>query len=497
MENGKQLIKLPNGWINAKLEDISKQITDGSHNPPKSVKSGIPMLSARNINNGNITFDEVRYITNEEFKYENQRTKIEHGDVLLTIVATIGRTAIVSNNIKSDFTLQRSVAAIKPLINSSFLMYCFQSPLFQKQLTKNAKGTAQKGVYLRTLRSLEIPLAPLKEQARIVSKIEYLFSELDQAENGLKKAKQQLKFYRQVILKNAFTNSTVKRSKLGECVSKIGLRIKPDKKSKYKFIGLDSISPNSLKLHQIHEYSNFSSSGIRFNKGDILYSRMRPNLNKVYIADFDGVCSGEFFVLKCSDSLDADFLKYLLHSTDFVEYATNKAKGDRPRLSYGDFASYEINLISKIKQVRIVEDIDVKFSLIDNLENTINKSIKSIESTRNSILKQAFDGKLVLQEPNDESAIELLKRIKVEKEKYLSKQLEFKKKHSKKTMKMSKLLNIEDILKTSKKPMLAKDVWQNSKHKNDIESFYAELKELGEKVTEIKEGLNSLLILKQ
>lgn len=95
---------------------------------------------------------------------------------MLTIVATIGRTAVVSENM--EFTLQRSVAVIKPFIHSKYLMYCFQSPLFQQQLLDNAKGTAQKGVYLKTLRNLYVPLAPLQEQQIIVSKIESLFSEL-------------------------------------------------------------------------------------------------------------------------------------------------------------------------------------------------------------------------------------------------------------------------------------------------------------------------------
>ena len=89
MDKGNKLNKLPNGWIKVKLEDVSKRITDDSHNPPKSVDFGFPMLSARNVNNGKITFDEVLYITNEEFKLENQRTRIEPGDVLLTIVALL------------------------------------------------------------------------------------------------------------------------------------------------------------------------------------------------------------------------------------------------------------------------------------------------------------------------------------------------------------------------------------------------------------------------
>ena len=75
MEKGKSIYKLPEGWLIVKLEDISKQITDDSHNPPKPIDKGIPMLSARNIENNKITFDEVRYISSEDFDYENQRSK--------------------------------------------------------------------------------------------------------------------------------------------------------------------------------------------------------------------------------------------------------------------------------------------------------------------------------------------------------------------------------------------------------------------------------------
>lgn len=490
-------LKIPINWESVTVGDLALRIHYGYTAKSTRKNTGIQMLRITDIQNYQVNWTNVPFCEIEQD--DISKYLLEKGDIVFARTgATVGKSFMIKGIIpQAVFASYLIRIKLSNVILPQYLYYFFQTPHYWRQISSKAKGVGQPNVNATSLSKVNINLAPFNEQYRIVSKIETLFSELDQADKGLKKAKQQLKFYRQVILKNAFTNSAGKKSKLGDCVSKIGLRIKPDKKSKYKFIGLDSINPNSFKLHQIHEYSNFSSSGISFNKGDILYSRMRPNLNKVYKADFDGVCSGEFFVLKCSDSLDADFLKYLLHSADFVGYATNKAKGDRPRLSYSDFASYEINLMSKIKQERIVEDIDSKFSLIDNLENTINKSIKSIESTRNSILKQAFEGKLVLQEPTDESASELLKRIRVEKEKYLSEQIELKKKHPKKTVKMSKLLNIEDILKTSEKPMLAKDVWQNSKHKNDIESFYAELKELGEKVTEIKEGLNSLLILKQ
>jgi len=101
----------------------------------------------------------------------------------------------------------------------------------------------------------------------------------------------------------------------------------------------------------------------------------------------------------------------------------------------------------------------------------------------------------VEQDPKDESASELLKRIKAEKEEYLKVQKQQKKKAPKRIKKMSKDLSIEEVLKTSDKPMLAKDVWQQSKHKNDIEAFYAELKKIQNNIKEVKKGTESLLSL--
>jgi|GEM_PF-5024644 len=123
------------------------------------------MLSARNIENYAINFDkDVRYINKEDYIREKQRTNIEKGDVLLTIVGTIGRVSIVEQTQK--FTIQRSVALLKPiLISSRYLMYYLSSsPFSNKILIDNSKGSAQKGIYLSTLKSINIPITNLKEQ---------------------------------------------------------------------------------------------------------------------------------------------------------------------------------------------------------------------------------------------------------------------------------------------------------------------------------------------
>ena len=178
-------IHLPDSWDWASLREIALSISDGSHNPPPDNGSGIPLLSAANINDNSILMNEIsRWITNEEWKIENQRTNIEVGDVLLTIVGSIGRSAVVQNS--NHFALQRSVAVIKPfLINPLYLMHIVQSPQIQKWLTDNSKGTAQKGIYLNALSLMIIPIPPLAEQARIVEQIHIAYKQLDLISNAL------------------------------------------------------------------------------------------------------------------------------------------------------------------------------------------------------------------------------------------------------------------------------------------------------------------------
>ena len=174
---------LRNGWLEASLSDLCSRIVDGSHNPPKAVNSGFPMLSARNIESRSIKFNEFRFINEVDFALENARTNIKAGDVLLTIVGTIGRVAVVPVGVE-HFALQRSVAVLKPLIvDSRYLAYSIESPAIQEYLFNNATGTAQKGVYLRTLSQVMIPLAPLSEQKRIADKLDALLARVDACRN--------------------------------------------------------------------------------------------------------------------------------------------------------------------------------------------------------------------------------------------------------------------------------------------------------------------------
>lgn len=162
------------------------------------------MLSARNIENGRIVFDEFRLIDEAAFEQEHARSRVAPNDVLLTIVGTIGRTAVVPEG-ASAFALQRSVAVLTPRqdLDPKYLCYQLQSPSVQRYFEENARGTAQKGVYLKTLGATPVVVPALDEQRRIVAEIDKQFSRLDEAVANLQRVKANLKRYKAAVLKAA------------------------------------------------------------------------------------------------------------------------------------------------------------------------------------------------------------------------------------------------------------------------------------------------------
>ena len=156
-----------------KIKDICTSITDGSHNPPAGVEdSNNLMLSSKNIFDGRITFDDPRYLSDEDFEKENKRTQIKPGDVLLTIVGTVGRTAVVPLDIPK-ITLQRSVAVLHPdedICAGKFLMYALQGK--RSYIESRAKGVAQKGIYLGEVSDIDLYIPEHDRQAEIIDNLD-------------------------------------------------------------------------------------------------------------------------------------------------------------------------------------------------------------------------------------------------------------------------------------------------------------------------------------
>ncbi|MDY6330884.1 MAG: restriction endonuclease subunit S [Fibrobacter sp.] len=194
--------ELPSGWEWKTLGDVCEKISDGSHNPPKGTAANeYKMLSSKNIFNDSLNFDDPRFLTKEEFDLENKRTNVKKGDILLTIVGTIGRCCVFLED--EPVVFQRSVAVLKPnvsLVYSRFLMY----GIIALNIEKLGRGAAQKGVYLKQLSNISIPLPPLSVQKEIVARLDKLSENVKCLEANYKKIIANCDELKKSILKKTF-----------------------------------------------------------------------------------------------------------------------------------------------------------------------------------------------------------------------------------------------------------------------------------------------------
>jgi type I restriction enzyme, S subunit len=177
---------------------------------------------------------------------------------------------------------------------------------------------------------------------------------------------------------------------------------------------LEDIKKDSAYIIQHLNKNDRKINGTRhkFQKGEILYSKLRTYLNKVLVAPNDGFCTTEIMAFGSYGILSNEYICHVLRSTYFLNYTLQCGYGVKmPRLSTTDACNGLIPLPPLAEQKRIVIEIQRLFSIIDVIENGKDDLQVAIQMAKSKILDLAIHGKLVPQEPTDEPASELLKRI--------------------------------------------------------------------------------------
>jgi type I restriction enzyme S subunit len=189
-------------WVSKTVLDVSRKVTDGTHQTPEWSDSGIPFLFISNIRDGEVNFDTKKFITLECFKELTKTTPIEPDDILYTTVGSYGHVALVKSSFP-EFCFQRHIAHIKPdpeKILPEFLYYQLQSQGCKHQADNLVRGIAQKTLNLKDLKSIRIIIPPIELQKEYVLKVSVLsrFKHLNKVE-GL-----DLKLFFNSLMQRAF-----------------------------------------------------------------------------------------------------------------------------------------------------------------------------------------------------------------------------------------------------------------------------------------------------
>ena len=266
------------------------------------------------------------------------------------------------------------------------------------------KSTTIPSLAKRDLENIEMNVPSLDEQSRIVSRIDELFSEIDKAVDTLKATKEQLAVYRQAVLVDAFrvvTNST--HLKIGYVCAKIvdcpHSTPKWEKNGKlclrttnFKRGYLDLQSPNYVS----EETFNDRNRRIIPQPGDVLYSREGSVLGiACTIPSNVYPCLGQrMMLLRSGEKLNNRYLMHYLNSPMVTNHviATKGGTGS-PHINVGDIKEFQIPIPSLEEQSNIVRQIEEQLSSCDNVEKTVDAILTQADAMRQSILKQAFEGK--------------------------------------------------------------------------------------------------------
>jgi len=393
---------LPKGWSWAKLGNVCEKIIGGGTPSTKNEeywKGKIPWITSADIYG--VKNIKPRKSINQKAINESATNLLPKGNIVVVTRVGLGKLAI------NDFDLCFSQDSQGLILNRGIVDTEFLAIILSKAVQSfkaTSRGTTISGVTKKQLKELLIPLPPLPEQHRIVEKIEELFSELDNGIDNLKKAKAQIKTYRQAVLKFAFegrltTKDTQNTQKLSDLSALSGLP-KGWNKVKFKnFVQLQRGYDLPLKNIVQGEYPVITSSGIKgFHnefkaEGPILVTGRSGSVGSTHYFEYKKYWPHNT-VLFVKDFLGnyPKFIYYFFLQFNFKSFSASTAV---PTLDRKQLYNEPIFQPPYDQQTQIVEEIERRFSVADKMEVAIDESLKKSEALRQSILKQAFEGKLV------------------------------------------------------------------------------------------------------
>jgi type I restriction enzyme S subunit len=182
----------------------------------------------------------------------------------------------------------------------------------------------------------------------------------------------------------------------------------------FNYLSIGNIESETGKLVDFRptQGKNIGSLKLAFTKDDILYSRLRPYLNKVFMPDFDGISATDLLPIRPKEGVEKKYLGYYLRTRRVVEYANQRLRGIQlPRLPTRDLLALPVPIAPSKEQKRIVAKVEALFAQSGTVREALEKIPVLLKSFRQSVLAKAFIGQLTNRVADDIQAPELVRRI--------------------------------------------------------------------------------------
>ena len=432
-----QPYKIPSNWCWTYFKDIFYIENGYAFKKIDYKKEGIPLVRISNIENGIVNINECIYVN--KLEKNEEKYVIEKGDLLIALSgATTGKNGVYY--LDEIAYLNQRIGNIK-IKNKEKVLNEYRNyyiALKNEDILNLAYGGAQPNISPKVIEFISIPLPPIKEQQRIVNIIESLFAKLDRAKELIENTLAQFEQNKMAILHKAFTGeltakwrkennidlSSWQEKTIDElCTS---LKYGTSKKSKPEG-SVVVLRMGNLQNGEI-DWSNLMYTDDKediekylLKKGDVLFNRTNGSADligktSIYRGEYPAIYAGYLIKLDYGKDIIGEYLNYMMNSNKARAYC-NKIKSSGAsqfNINAKKIGAFKISVPTIEEQQEIVNILDnllAKYNKIKNLEQQLEK----IELLKKAILAKAFRGELGTNNPDEESAENLLKEILAEK----------------------------------------------------------------------------------
>lgn len=375
------------------------------------IGGGTPSKDNADFYTGNIPWATVRdmrsdVITDTEYKITESAIKnsstniIPSGSVIIATRVGLGKVCLLNQDTAINQDLRGIFPKDAEKLSTRFLFWWLKS--VAHLIVAEGTGATVQGVKLPFVKSLQIPLPPLPEQQRIVAILDEAFEAIAAARTNTEQNRQNARNLFESYLQSVFSqhgNGWVERSFSEVCeISSTLVDPRQDEYLEQLHIGGANIEAKTGKLLDLRtaREENLISGKFIFDESMVLYSKIRPYLMKVVRPDFKGLCSADIYPLSPKNGvLDRNYLFHMLLSPQFTDYANaGSARAGMPKVNRGHLFSYRCFFPPIELQIEFAASLDALHEETQCLESLYQRKIASLDELKESLLQQAFSGKL-------------------------------------------------------------------------------------------------------
>lgn len=440
-------------YIEMRLEDCMDAIIDYRGKTPKKVDNGIPLITAKIIKNGRIQ-EVSEFIAIDDYDNWMVRGLPLEGDVVLTTEAPLGEVAQLDARKVALAQRVITLRGKKGILENDYLLYLLQSSFVQNQLDGRASGSTVTGIKQSELREIILRLPPTTLQKSISHQLKCLDKKIDlnnkinqtleqisqtlfkswfvdfdpvidnalNAGNPIPEALQSRAELRQKVRNSAdfkplpadiraLFPAEFEETELGwvpkgwriESFSEIAQLVKENVKSEdistdVHYVGLEHLERKHIFITNYGNGSDVSSNKSAFNKGDLLFGKLRPYFHKVAITPFSGICSTDILVFRAKEKYYKSLMAMYAFTDEFVAYANLRSTGTRmPRAEAKDLLKYKIILPNK----NILEKFELLLEGYWTKGQLNNNENEQLAALRDTLLPKLISGELSLEDLPD------------------------------------------------------------------------------------------------